>query len=271
MSSRNSSRKAAQQGTPTTPASPATRREKRATERAGSRREQRVLAERRARRQKRLLLFGGAAALAILLVVVLIAINASGDDDDGEVADLPVSVPELTDPAIPTDGLVIGNADAPVTVVEWGDYQCPACGNWARGSEAQLVSEYVATGKVRYEYRDMAFLGDESVDAAEAARCAGDQDRYWDYHKTLFYNQSGENQGAFAKARLIEMARGLNLDEEQFTSCFNDGTHADAVQETERQANSAGVNSTPTFYVNGEQITGGNWEQIKQAIDAALQ
>lgn len=254
------------------PAGHETRKARRAAERAGSRREQRVIAERRWRHRQRLLLLGGAASVATLLVGALIVLNMTrgGDEADG-VANAPIVLPPADESNVAAVGQTLGADDAPVTVVEWGDYQCPACGIWARGEEGLLVSDYVATGKVRYEYRDMAFLGDESRAAAEAARCAGDQDSYWAYRRVLYYNQHGENEGAFTRSRLIDMARQLGLDTEAFTTCIDDDRHDAAIDGVQTEASAAGVRSTPTFIVNGQMIAAGDWDAIKQAIDRALQ
>ena len=92
-----------------------------------------------------------------------------------------------------------GDPDAPVTMIEFGDFQCPFCGRFYVQTESQIDEAYIQSGKVRFGYFNFAFLGPESTWAAEAAECASDQDKYWEYHDVLFSNQSGENQGAFNK------------------------------------------------------------------------
>src|SRR5690606_18095899 len=126
-------------------------------------------------------LFGGAAAAALVLALVLILAN---QEDDAGAADEPVRVPPATSAEIPSDGRVLGSPDAPVKIIEYGDYQCPACGQFARSMKPQLIDDYISTGQVSFEYRDFAFLGEESMDAARASMCAMDQDMFWEFHNT---------------------------------------------------------------------------------------
>lgn len=234
---------------------------------AESRRVKRVLAERKARRNRLLLKIGGAASIAVLAVVALIVINNARDDNT--ISALVVPTPSAIQ--VPTDGRTKGDPDAPVTIVEWADYQCPACGAFARDYAPQFVSEYVATGKVLLEYRDMAFLGDESRDAAKAAVCGEQQDAFWDFHSMLYANQGEhKNTGSFSRSRLNEMAVALGLNEDEFGACMvNDATAAE-VQSMYNEALAQGITSTPTFIIDGTRITGTNYAGIREAIEAAL-
>lgn len=138
--------------------------------------------------------------------------------------------------------------------------------------EPQFIQDYVATGKVLFEFKDLAFLGDESTQAAEAAGCALDQGKYWQYYDTLFANQSGENKGAFTTARLEEMARLIGLNPQTFNSCLTSGKYKAEVQASEQQAQKDGITQTPTLIVNGQNINySGNYSELKAAIDKALQ
>ena len=133
----------------------------------------------------------------------------------------------------------------------------------------QLVSEYVQSGAIRFEFRDYAFRGPEAVRAAEAAACAADQGAYWRYHDTLFLNQSGPN--SFSDARLKEMAATLGLDTEAFNSCLDSGAKREAIEQSIAEGQEQGVDSTPTLFVNGTEIE--EWHDfnaVKQVIDAAL-
>jgi protein-disulfide isomerase len=218
-------------------------------------------------------MLGGAAAIVLVLVVAVIVLTRP--DDQESAADAPVTLP----PAgveVPHDRNTAGDPNAPVKVIEWGDYQCPACAVFARQFEQRLMQEYVVPGQVFFEFRDFAFLdtradGEESHDAAEASHCAADQGKFWEYHRTLYFNQGdAENAGFFARDRLIEMARLNGLDVDQFTTCLDDGTHEDEVVASSEEAQASNVNSTPTFSINGQVVSGANYDAIKQAIDAAL-
>ncbi len=158
------------------------------------------------------------------------------------------------DISISTTKPVLGNADAPVTIVEFADYQCPFCGQWEKQIYPNLKKDFIDTGKAKLVYWDFAFLGEESLRAAEAANCALDQRKFWEYHDMLFAKQDGENQGAFADKQLISFAQSINLDMTKFNSCFSARLYKPLIEESIEQATSYGVNSTPTVFINGKRI-----------------
>jgi len=133
----------------------------------------------------------------------------------------------------------------------------------------QLVSDYVETGRVRFEFHDYAFRGEEAVQAAEAAACAADQDAYWRYHDTLYLNQSGPN--SFTDARLKQMAETLGLDTGTFNQCLDSGEKRAGVEASIAQGQAQGIDSTPTILIDGTELA--EWHDynaVKQAIDAEL-
>jgi protein-disulfide isomerase len=225
-------------------------------------RAQRRIAAEQAAKRKRLFLLGGAVAAALVVALVLILVNRPPD------LGAPVVAAEALPASIQVDGQTMGAADAPVTLVEWADYTCPHCGEFTRSVEPNLVSQYVETGKVKFEFRDYAFLGPQAVRAAEAAACAADQGAFWRYHDTLYLNQNGA--GGFTDARLKSMAETLGLDTAKFNTCFDSGTHQDAVQQSRLDGQKEGVNATPSLFVNGTKVDWQGWDPLKQAIDAAL-
>lgn len=149
-----------------------------------------------------------------------------------------------------------GDPNAPVTIIEFGDFQCPFCGRFATNTEPQLDAQYIEAGNVRFAYLHFAFLGEESFWAAEASECAADQEAFWEYHDQIFNNQSGENQGAFSQDNLKRFAGDLGLDMEAFNACFDSGKYTDLVREDSAFAQSLGVRSTPSFLINGEPLIG---------------
>ena len=170
-----------------------------------------------------------------------------------------------------TDLRTLGNPDAPVVIVEFADFQCPFCGKFFRESGTKIIEQYVKAGKARFVYRDFAFLGPESTAAAEASRCAGDQNAFWQYHDYLYTHQQGENQGAFSKERLKEFATVLNLDTATFNSCLDAGVHRDQVQKDLDLGRSLGVDGTPATFVNDQSFNGAlPYEQFQVAIEAEL-
>jgi protein-disulfide isomerase len=123
---------------------------------------------------------------------------------------------------------------------------------------------------VRFGYFNFAFLGPESQWAAEAAECAGDQDKFWEYHDYLFSHQNGENQGAFSKDNLKGFAADMGLDTKAFNTCLDSGKYTQFVQDQANIAQQLGVSSTPTFALNGQPVGSVSFDEFKQKIDALL-
>lgn len=174
---------------------------------------------------------------------------------------------------------ILGSASAPVTLVEYGDYQCPFCGTeFYAQTEPLIVQNYVNTGKVKFVFRDFAFLGPESTAAANAAQCANDQGKLWVYHNALYSGKVAddakggtESDGFFSTTELLNLGQQVGLNMATFTSCVNNNSDANIVAQEKTDATNQGVNSTPTFYVNGTQILGAQpYAQFQQVLDAAI-
>jgi len=163
-----------------------------------------------------------------------------------------------------------GDPNAPVTIVEFSDFQCPFCGRFAAETEPQINSEYVATGRARFGYVHFAFLGQESIWAGEASECANEQNAFWEYHDYLFTHQNGENQGAFTKENLKTFAAALKLDTEAFNTCLDSGKHVATVQNDTQFGQALGARSTPSFLVNGRALVGAQpFSAFQQIVEAA--
>ena len=169
------------------------------------------------------------------------------------------------------DGRAIGPLTAPVSIEVWSDYQCPFCQRFATTWENALVEKYAAPGKLRIIYRDYAFLGDESVTAAIAARAAEQQGKYWQFHDYLFANQNGENKGWFSDGRLQGMAQAIGLDLESFNTARRDAAIRQAVLVETAQGRAAGVTGTPTIAIGGQLRTDlTTWDQLDAAVEDAI-
>lgn len=171
------------------------------------------------------------------------------------------------------ENMAIGPADAPVTIFEYSDFQCPFC---HRAFEATIPSilQYVAQGKVRFVYKNYAILGQESTWAAQAAECAADQGKFWKYHDELF-RQAGiagaENVGVFTKANLIRYANGLDLDLPKFRICLENDATLYRVENDLREGQTLQVAATPTFFINNTRLVGAQaWPTFADAINHAL-
>jgi protein-disulfide isomerase len=152
---------------------------------------------------------------------------------------------------LPISGTSLGLATAPVTIEVWADYQCPYCSAQAHAVEPTIIREQVATGAARMTFRDFAFLGQESIDAAVAARCADAQGGFWSYHDLLYASQQGENKGGFARENLLGLARFAGLDQVAFGACLDDPAIAKAVAAETVVGQGYGIKSTPTLRIAG--------------------
>jgi protein-disulfide isomerase len=164
--------------------------------------------------------------------------------------------PTIDVKAIPDNDPSLGDPNAPVTIVEFADFQCPFCGRFQQETIPPIVEEYVKSGKVRIVYRDFAFLGVESMDAALASECANEQGKFWEYHDYLFAHQDGENKGAFSRMNLKQFATAVGLDTTQFNSCLDQNKYQAEVQKDITDARALGVSATPTSFVNGSMVVG---------------
>ncbi len=151
-----------------------------------------------------------------------------------------------------------GKAAAPLTLIEFTDYQCPYCSRHAQQTVPQLVKDYVDTGKVRYTIRDFPLeqIHPNAAKAAEAARCAGDQDKYWEMHDKLFSNQK-----ELQPEKLAEYAKAIGLNEGAFKACLDQGKYTQAVKQDLEAGSKLGVRGTPTVVLG---VSDG--AQVKNAV-----
>src|SRR5919201_3597238 len=188
-------------------------------------RAERVEAERAqaaaAQRRRRLLTLGGVLAAAAVIVVVAVVASGGGGDNpsdrpqaaqqtSGAIPGQKESSEMLAD--IPQQGIYLGKANAPVRLVEFADLQCPYCREYSLQVLPQLVQDYVRSGKVRMEFRNLAFLGNDSVTAGRAASAAARQDRLWNFVDVLYFNQGEENSGYVTSQFLDGIYKGAGVE-----------------------------------------------------------
>ena len=201
----------------------------------------------------------------IILIISVIALAIIGAI---VISKLPKGIATVQTTAKPMEnGLNLGNPNASVKVIEFADFQCPYCQLYWQQVEPTIISTYVATNKIYYTYSPMAFLGQESIDAAEAAYCANDQNKFWEYRDYILTNHTGENVGDYTQAKLLDFAQKLNLDMTAFTTCLTSGKYAQKVNDDNTYAAQQNINSTPSFLVNGKIFDAST---LQQGIEAAL-
>lgn len=177
------------------------------------------------------------------------------------------------------DKTSLGDPTASVRVDVWSDFQCPACTLYSEQHEPLVLQNYVETGKAYYTYHFFPSISSyttgntESEHSSNAAMCAADQGKFWDYHDILAANWNGENQGAFADYRLVAFAQAIDLNMDAWTECFSTDRYGDYIAEDMQAGIDWGVQGTPSVFVNGTIISPGyvaTYEKISEAIEAIL-
>jgi protein-disulfide isomerase len=230
----------------------ASRKEQR--EQARAEREAREAAERaKAQRNKRMLQLGAALAAAAVIVVVAIVVSTSGGDDKkggsatGDAAGSKQAAQLLN--GVPQKGTTLGKPDAPVTLVEFADLQCPFCRDYTLSTFPKLVASYVKSGKVKMEFKNYAFIGPDSLTAARAAEAAGKQNKLWQFVDVFYNNQGTENTDYVTDKFLEKMAKGAGVNPQKMLADRQDPNVDQAIAQVQQEAQQAGVNSTPTFVI----------------------
>jgi protein-disulfide isomerase len=150
---------------------------------------------------------------------------------------------------------IMGNPNAPITILEWGDYQCTFCYKFHQNSLDMIKEDFVKTGEVKIIFKDFPLNGLDSKLAAEATYCAQDQDKYWEYHDELYKNWGGERTGWITQESLNKFAITIDLNLKEFNNCLDNHTYKDRVNTHYQFGKELGIDATPSFLVfNGEKI-----------------
>jgi len=144
---------------------------------------------------------------------------------------------------------ILGNSFASITILEWGDYQCTFCYRFHESSLNIILEEYVNQGKVKLVFKDFPLNGPDSILAAEAAHCAEDQGKYWEYHDELYNNWGGERTGWITRDSLDEFAQNVDLEINEFNSCLDVHKYRQKVLDLEKFGRDIGINATPSFLI----------------------
>ncbi|SJN33442.1 hypothetical protein FM104_08305 [Microbacterium esteraromaticum] len=241
-----------------------------------------VVTTARAPRKRRvaLLVIIGLAIIAIILIASLTrpgeppaetAPTAPGTQQPPAAdQNTPPTVPDLSR-RIDGDVTALGPVNAPVVLIEYADYRCPYCGIFTQETLPKIVAEYVDSGQVRVEWRDIPIFGEDSFNAAAAARAAGAQGLFWEYNHAVYAHQ-GDSRKDLPRATLIELARQVGVaDLAAFEASLTDPEILGAVAADAQEAQAIGVQSTPSFLVGQTPVMGAQpIEAFRQVIDAEL-
>ena len=220
--------------------------------------------------------------LAILAAIILLGgvawhfVTPAPSASTSAVVTLPASSSfDLASSLLSGSPPTLGSPNASVTIVEFGDYQCPTCGAWYHSQEALLIQNLVDSRKAKLVWRDFDYFGPDSVSASEAAYAAGEQGKFWQFYDLLFQNQQTPNNGWASRQNMETFAQQLGLNITQFNQSFNSGKYDSLINANHSLGVQAGVTETPTFFLigpNGRMITiaGGQPESVFEQAVASL-
>ena len=223
--------------------------------------------------RKLYIVLAGVAALGIGAVAM--SVGAS----NGNAVTAPVAVEGLDDLERLVElaqGMTKGDENAPVTIIEFGDYQCPSCQSWAMQVKPQVELAYVESGKAKLVFYDWPIVNGHpnAFLAARASRCAADQGKYWEYHDNLFRNQARWAAMTAPASTFVDYAETLGLDGGDFSACLNSDRHAELVTANMELGNQLGVNGTPTIYVEQggtARRIGSDFATISEYVEGVLE
>jgi protein-disulfide isomerase len=224
----------------------------------------------------------GATFASITIVVVILGINGSFNDQGLLIEPVPkidqIGPSEITmDTFVSNGSPILGDPDAPITLVEFGDYQCHYCNVFFESIEKDIMKNYVKTGKVKIIFKDYNIIGPDSINASHGAHCANEQGLFWEYHDILYSNWTGENNGWASLSNLTVFAEEIDADMDNWTECMNEKKHSKIIMDSNNDAKSLELTGTPAFFIinsNGEvsKIFGAQPFKIFQKIfDAELE
>jgi protein-disulfide isomerase len=192
------------------------------------------------------LAFGVAVAAAAALIVAAVVLR----EDDSGATPTPTPTPTVDFSGIPQDGTMLGSPEATVTLIEYADLQCPACRAYAETYVPGLVEQYARPGRIRMEFRGIAFIGPDSETALRYVLAAGLQDRLWNLQEAMYRNQGGENSGWVTEELVRELAADIEgLDADQMVADAESAEVEAMMAEAAQQAQEAGVRGTPTLAI----------------------
>ena len=198
----------------------------------------------------------GAAIASIVIIVVFLGFN--GISNEPELVIEPAPTIQDSGPAkitmntfLANGSPILGDSDAPVTLVEFGDYQCHFCNVFFHSTEDDILKNYVETGKVRMIFKDYNIIGPDSVNASNGVHCANDQGLFWEYHDILYSNWTGENNGWASSENLLKFAVEIGLDVDEWSECMIKGAHSQIILGSNDDAKTLGLTGTPAFFIIG--------------------
>jgi len=198
----------------------------------------------------------GAGISALVIAITFIGFDSISNTTELKIIPTPtahqVGPPKITMNTFLANGSpILGNSNAPITLIEFGDYQCHFCNVFFHSTEGDILKNYVETGKVKIIFKDYNIIGPDSVNASHGAHCANDQGLFWEYHDILYSNWTGENNGWASPENLNKFAQQIGLDMDLWSECMLNGNHSQTILRSNEDAKSLELTGTPAFFVIG--------------------
>ncbi len=198
----------------------------------------------------------GATVASVALIVVFLGFEGISNESELVMEPTPTiqesGPPKVTMATFLENGSpILGNPNAPVTLVEFGDYQCHFCNVFFHSTEDDILRNYVDAGKVRMIFKDYNIIGPDSIIASHGAHCADDQGLFWEYHDILYSNWTGENNGWASSENLEKFAKEIGLDMDEWSECVTNGYYSQTILASNEDAKNLGITGTPAFFVIG--------------------
>jgi protein-disulfide isomerase len=196
----------------------------------------------------------GAIIASITITLVIFGVNNSSNEMGLSMEPTPkieqVESAKITmDTFVSNGSPILGDPNAPITLVEFGDYQCHYCNVFFQTIEDDIIKNYVETGKVKMIFKDYNIIGSDSINASHGAHCSNEQGLFWEYHDTLYSNWTGENNGWASPRNLTVFAEEINADMDKWTQCMNEKSHSITINESNNDARTLELTGTPAFFV----------------------
>jgi len=224
----------------------------------------------------------GATVASITMIVVILGVGGSFNQQGLLIEPAPkieqMGPAKITmDTFVSNGSPILGNPNAPITLVEFGDYQCHYCNVFFQNIEDEIIKEYVESGKVKIIFKDYNIIGPDSINSSHGAHCAGEQGLFWEYHDILYSNWTGENNGWASPSNLTTFADEINVNMDQWTECMNEKSHSKTIMESNNDAKALELTGTPAFFIINEdggvsKLFGAQpFEVFKKTFDSQLE
>jgi len=198
---------------------------------------------------KTIIVAGTFVGIVLIVVTLFTSFQSGWDNNPGGMG---MKTPSTIN--LENGSPALGSESAPITIVEFGDYQCESCYYWFHNTRSTLIDNYIETGKAKLVFLDLPFLGRDSITAAQASYCAEDQGKYWEYHTMLYTFQEVEayDSGWADRDRLNAFASSLDMNMDEFNECMDSSKYQKRVKANYDEAVKNDVQSTPTFIIISE-------------------